>query len=463
MNERAGRVQRRSGPRRRSMALGVVTLAGALSCSTPDATDVQDASADAIAATIPDGGHCGPTRVLAVARLASSDGEDPDVPACAADGGPDSGWVASSPLQPLGVGYPDDNAPIPAHTAYLTFDDGPSDWTNDFLDILKDKGVEATFFVTAIQLKGPAGLNGTYVDEYGSTEIYRDLVERELTEGHVVGNHTVNHPDLAGIDLLQIETELDQNELLINTGIVRAGGTPHVLSLFRPPYGSPWYSGQVVASDPAAAQAVAAQPIAIHGLNVMWTIDSTDSNDWAQGESYSRTIAQAPSANAPTYEAKKARIEQAVLGDPSVAAGAGIIVLMHDTHDTTRDVLSDLIDGLIGDGYSFATIEDYAEWRWNRPSIDLTPGPSLYDACVDDRDWGCASFGVPVGTDRAHEVCGRMWTAYEQLGGSDVLGAPTAAPTQSPATGIVSQSFEHATLELHPENPPPCNVIAIPQ
>ena len=57
---------------------------------------------------------------------------------------------------------------------YLTFDDGPNDGTtNVILDILKEEGVKATFFVTC---HGP--------DE---------LIKREYDEGHTVALHTATH------------------------------------------------------------------------------------------------------------------------------------------------------------------------------------------------------------------------------------------------------------------------------
>lgn len=57
---------------------------------------------------------------------------------------------------------------------YLTFDDGPNEGTTDvILDILKEEGVQATFFVT---LAGP---------DY--------LIEREYNEGHTVALHTASH------------------------------------------------------------------------------------------------------------------------------------------------------------------------------------------------------------------------------------------------------------------------------
>lgn len=59
-------------------------------------------------------------------------------------------------------------------TIYLTFDDGPKEGTTDvILDILKEEGVSATFFVT----------NG------GPDE----LIKREYDEGHTVALHTASH------------------------------------------------------------------------------------------------------------------------------------------------------------------------------------------------------------------------------------------------------------------------------
>jgi peptidoglycan/xylan/chitin deacetylase (PgdA/CDA1 family) len=363
-----------------------------------------------------------------------------------------------TPVRPLGVGYQDGDNPLPPHVAYLTFDDGPSEWTHTFLDILADKGVKATFFVTAKQLKGDEGLDGTFVDEAGRTVVYRDLLARVVNEGHALGNHTVNHPDLARLTRAQMTSEIEQNELLINLALVRTGNVPRLLSLFRPPYGSPWYTGIVAPTPPRASERISS-----HGINIMWNITSSDAADWAIGESYSRTSVPVPTPEPPEYATKVTRIEQAVLESTQVQNGEGFIVLMHDTHDTTRDALPVIIDGLYDRGYEFQTIDQYVDWRWQRPAVDLTPGPGLYDQCLDERNWGCQSFGAPVGTDRAREVCGRMWVAFQAFGGADALGGPTAAPVLDAATGILSQEFEQGLIELHPENEAPCNMVVIPR
>lgn len=62
----------------------------------------------------------------------------------------------------------------------LTFDDGPSpDVTVRVLDILRQKGAKATFFVVGRQV-----------------ERHPELARRAVTEGHVVANHTYTHPPL---------------------------------------------------------------------------------------------------------------------------------------------------------------------------------------------------------------------------------------------------------------------------
>ncbi len=62
----------------------------------------------------------------------------------------------------------------------LTFDDGPDGrWTPKILDILKAKHATATFFVIGENMQGRP-----------------DLVQREVREGDVVGNHTWTHPNI---------------------------------------------------------------------------------------------------------------------------------------------------------------------------------------------------------------------------------------------------------------------------
>lgn len=77
---------------------------------------------------------------------------------------------------------------------YLTFDEGyEAGYTSKILDTLKENKVLATFFITA---------------HYVNTE--PELVERMIKEGHIVGNHTVNHKCLPEISDEEIKKEVMQ-------------------------------------------------------------------------------------------------------------------------------------------------------------------------------------------------------------------------------------------------------------
>lgn len=73
----------------------------------------------------------------------------------------------------------------------LTFDDGPSSFRTRTLQILRDKGVRATFFDVGMR----ASANP-------------QLVEFAAREGHQVLNHTAHHPDLTGLGAAQIRAEV---------------------------------------------------------------------------------------------------------------------------------------------------------------------------------------------------------------------------------------------------------------
>lgn len=70
--------------------------------------------------------------------------------------------------------------PERTRTIYLTFDEGyENGYTASILDTLKQYNVKAAFFIT-----------GPYLEKEG------ELVDRMIHEGHIVGNHTVHHPNL---------------------------------------------------------------------------------------------------------------------------------------------------------------------------------------------------------------------------------------------------------------------------
>jgi peptidoglycan/xylan/chitin deacetylase (PgdA/CDA1 family) len=69
---------------------------------------------------------------------------------------------------------------------YITFDDGPYSVTAEVLDVLREEGACATFFLVAENLKH---------DE----KLQYCLVKRMLDEGHAIGNHGYHHLDPASV------------------------------------------------------------------------------------------------------------------------------------------------------------------------------------------------------------------------------------------------------------------------
>ena len=98
---------------------------------------------------------------------------------------------------------------------YLTFDEGyENGYTSKILDVLKEKNCPAVFFVT-----------GPYVEENP------DLIRRMIDEGHVVGNHTVNHPSMP-----TVSSEEAASEIVGLHQQVKADFN-YTMTLFRPPMG----------------------------------------------------------------------------------------------------------------------------------------------------------------------------------------------------------------------------------
>jgi peptidoglycan/xylan/chitin deacetylase (PgdA/CDA1 family) len=373
------------------------------------------------------------------------------------------GWPAWSDQQPPGLCYALDEPceGVADHVAYLTFDDGPSDWTAQFLDILASQGVHATFFVNARGIKGPPGLDGTYLDDHKQPVAYRQILKRTVDEGHVIANHTTDHLDLGTLSEDEIHEQLQENERLINRALLEEGGHTQPLALLRAPFGSPWFAEDRMLDDVPARQVAAGRVFREFGYNVLWNISSTDADEWAQDEGPTKAElsrnSSSPSSTVRLRD-KKARILSTVLDHALVRAGRGIVILMHDTHNATRDVLPELIEGLRASGYTFATLEEQVVEQYGRSSLELTPGPAMNSRCGVERSRSCTDWADPERPD----VCGRLWRAFMDLGGEDVVGRPESELFRKPGTQVVAQTFELGTLELHPELPEPCDALLLP-
>jgi peptidoglycan/xylan/chitin deacetylase (PgdA/CDA1 family) len=100
----------------------------------------------------------------------------------------------------------------------LTFDDGPAPpFTEQILDVLRERNVKATFFVC-----------GEHVIRYPET------LRRMHAEGHTIGNHTYSHPFPYFRSRSFFAREIDRTQEAIEKVV---GRRPN---FFRPPYGARW-------------------------------------------------------------------------------------------------------------------------------------------------------------------------------------------------------------------------------
>lgn len=106
-------------------------------------------------------------------------------------------------------------APHRAGELALTFDDGPNPaWTPRLLDVLAENEVRATFFLLG-----------------GRAQAAPDLVRRIAAAGHLIGNHSWSHPNLALSSRARIREELDRT----SDALEQITGAP--VRFFRPPFG----------------------------------------------------------------------------------------------------------------------------------------------------------------------------------------------------------------------------------
>lgn len=184
---------------------------------------------------------------------------------------------------------------------YLTFDSGyENGYTAEILDILKEKKVPAAFFLV-----------GNYIEENP------ELVRRMVAEGHIVGNHTMHHPDMSAIadeEAFKIEiTELEDT--------YKAVVGKEIPKFYRPPQGK--YS-----------EANLEQASRLGYTTLFWSLAYVD---WLENDQPDETK---------SINLLNKRIHP------------GAIVLLHSTSKTNSKILAQLIDGWKEQGYEFRSVSE---------------------------------------------------------------------------------------------------------
>ena len=145
--------------------------------------------------------------------------------------------VYADPQPPQAVPGPAQGIEPGAKVLYLTFDDGPSGFTQPILDVLAQHGAKATFFMLGRQANGK-----------------QDLLRSMYDTGHGIANHTYNHPYLTSLSKPRF-----RDEVTAASGAL--AGFDH--GCLRPPYG-------------ATSKAVRAEASELGYTLVTWTIDPRD-------------------------------------------------------------------------------------------------------------------------------------------------------------------------------------------
>lgn len=183
---------------------------------------------------------------------------------------------------------------------YLTFDNGyENGYTAQILNVLKEKHVPATFFVT-----------GHYL------ETAPDLVKRMANEGHIIGNHSWHHPDLTTVSDERLRAELEAvrkktEELTGQKGMI----------YLRPPRGI--FSERTL----AVARELGYYHVFWSLAFVDWHIDKQKGWEYA----YNNIMKQ---------------------------IHPGAVILLHTVSKDNADALAKVIDDLRKQGYTFKRLDD---------------------------------------------------------------------------------------------------------
>lgn len=188
-------------------------------------------------------------------------------------------------------------APYPKHrTIALTFDDGPTNFTPQVLDLLKKHNAKATFFCIGTQL-----------------EKHPEIAQRIFEEGHCLGNHSYSHPTKMGfLSVEEVSSEIEGCEQVF---FRQFNFKP---DYYRPPFG---------VTNPKIAKALKRFDYKVIG----WNNRSLD------------TVLKS---------------EQAIFERVYKKVKSGDIVLMHDTSLKSVLALELLLNQLSVDNYRFVTIDE---------------------------------------------------------------------------------------------------------
>lgn len=186
---------------------------------------------------------------------------------------------------------------------YLTFDCGYElGYTEAILDALKKHDVKATFFVV-----------GHYLEDAP------ELVCRMVEEGHIVANHSYNHPDMTTLSDEELMKELQSNA----DKFKEITGT-EMVKYYRPP------QGKYTLDNLAKMKELGYQTF-------FWSLAYMD------------------------WDAKKQPTHEQAFDKLLSRIHPGAVVLLHNTSKTNGEIMDELLTKWTEMGYSFGKLSDIVQ------------------------------------------------------------------------------------------------------
>lgn len=187
---------------------------------------------------------------------------------------------------------------------YLTFDAGyENGYTAQILDVLRSHNAPSAFFLV-----------GNYLQQEP------ELVQRMLDEGHIVGNHTWSHPDIATVQTKEALAE----QLTKLEDLFREVTGQEMSKYYRPPQGKYSQDNLELAQS-------------LGYTTVFWSLAYVD---WYENDQPTRNQAFAKLI-------------------PRIHNGA--VVLLHSTSRTNAEILDELLTAWEDLGYRFGTLDELTQ------------------------------------------------------------------------------------------------------
>ena len=175
-------------------------------------------------------------------------------------------------------------------------------YTPQILDTLKSNNVKAAFFIT-----------GHYLNTQS------DLVKRMIDEGHIVGNHTVNHPSMPDLTNDKLKEEITKLHMAVFEKF------NYEMKYLRPPKGE--FSQRSLELTKSLGY-----------TTVMWSFAYDDWDENKQGrEEYAKTKILSNTHN-------------------------GAVILLHANSKDNANILDEVIKEIQKQGYEFKTLDEFKRW-----------------------------------------------------------------------------------------------------